>query len=66
MKHHIELDVTSYSLDVTNVIISDCVQKVTAINAIEEYLGKLANSEGELGQVPPVKHSNGQPTWEEG
>ena len=41
MKQPIELDDTSYSLDVTNVIISDCVQKVTAINPLEECLGEL-------------------------
>ena len=74
MKHPIELDDTSYSLDVTNVVISDCVQKVTAINPLEEYLGGLTNNEGEFGQVPPLsipignrhgkkgKHQSG-PSW---
>ena len=62
MKHPMEHDDTSYSLDVIDVIISDYVQEVMAINFLEEYLGELTNDEGESRQASPVEHSNGQLT----
>ena len=42
-----KLDDTFYSLDVINMIVSDCVQDVMAINLLEEYLGKLTHDESE-------------------
>ena len=48
-----------YFLDITDEIISYCVQGVMAINPLEEYFGELTNDEVVLGQVRPGEHSNG-------
>ena len=58
LKHPMELDDTSYSLDIANEIIFDCVQEVMAINLIEEYLGELTNDERDARKVPRIEYSN--------
>ena len=62
MKHPMELDDTSYSIDVTDMIISDYAHEVIGVNPFNEYLGELTYYEGESRQVPKVEHSNGQST----
>ena len=60
VKQPMELAVTFYSLDITNEIISDWLQEVMAINPLKEYLGKLTNDKGKVGQVTRSEHSNRQ------
>lgn len=41
MKHTLDHDDTLYFIDKTELIISDCVQEVLAMNPLNDYLGEL-------------------------
>ena len=47
MKHPMEHDNTSYSIDDINLIICDCEQEMLALNPLEEYLNELDDSKVE-------------------
>ena len=57
MKHPMEHNDTSYSIDDIDLIICDCVQEVLALNPLEEYLDELDDNkvERELPEEPPKR-----------
>ena len=59
MKHTLDHDDSLYFTDETDMIISDCVQEVLALNPLDEYLEELDHKEdkGETHTPPTLKPS---------